>query len=218
MFELHQIGFCSVSKVVPIQCEQELMLCCGAELVPKRSQCEHKPYLSYNLQRSLLISKDHLPVRGSVAISAPIKYSDSTRTVSITYPIRNVPLSAAERSSSFPEQKLLRKQHIPSVNRSPIVSGTLSATLSFTIWWHSVNIALFPLLIFFRSVAFCTEFNLLTPFFIALYQKSPHPSYDRGTLLGCTACAAACFLQGSDQTLPQFWLAYSLGGTLQQTA
>ena len=105
MFTLYRISFCSVSKVAPIQCEQEFMFCCGAEIVPKRSQCEHKPYPSYSLQRSLLISKDHLPMRGSVPISAPIKCS-----------IRNVPLSSAEWSSSVPEQKLL----LPSVNRSPI--------------------------------------------------------------------------------------------------
>ena len=55
MFTLYRIGFCSVSKVAPIQCEQELMFCCGAEVVPKRSQCEHKPCPSYNLQCSLLI-------------------------------------------------------------------------------------------------------------------------------------------------------------------
>ena len=73
MFTLYQISFCSVAKVAPIQCEQELMLCCRAQIVPKRSQCEHKPYPSYNLQRSLLISKDHLPKRGSVAIFAPIQ-------------------------------------------------------------------------------------------------------------------------------------------------
>ena len=48
------------------------MFCCDAEIVPKRSQCEQKPYLSYNLQRSILILKHHLPKRGSVAISAPI--------------------------------------------------------------------------------------------------------------------------------------------------
>ena len=73
MFTLYQTGFCSVAEVAPIQCEQELMSCCGAQIVPKRSQCEHKPYPSYNLQCSLLISKDHLPKRGPVAISAPIK-------------------------------------------------------------------------------------------------------------------------------------------------
>ena len=85
MFTLYRIGFCSVSKVASIQCEQELMFCCRAEIVSKRSQCELKPYPSYNLQRSLLILKDHLPVRGSVAISVPIKCSDLTRTVSKTY-------------------------------------------------------------------------------------------------------------------------------------
>ena len=110
MFTLYRIGFYSVSKVAPIQCEQELMFCSGAEIVPKRSQCEHKPCQSYNLQRSLLISKDHLPVRGSDAISAPIKCSHLTRTVSKTYPIRNVPLSTAKGSISVPEKKLLRKQ------------------------------------------------------------------------------------------------------------
>ena len=55
MFTLYRIGFCSVSKVAPVQCEQELMFCCGAEIVPKRSQCEQKPYPLCNLQRSLLI-------------------------------------------------------------------------------------------------------------------------------------------------------------------
>ena len=55
MFTLYRIGFCSVSTVAPVQCEQELMFCCGAEIVPKRSQCEQKPYPLCNLQRSLLI-------------------------------------------------------------------------------------------------------------------------------------------------------------------
>ena len=55
MFTLYRIGFCSVSKVAPVQCEQELMFCCGAEIVPKRSQCERKPYPLCNLHRSLLI-------------------------------------------------------------------------------------------------------------------------------------------------------------------
>ena len=73
MFTLYRIGFCSVSKGPPVKCEQELMFCCGAEIVPKRSQCEQEPYPSYNLQHSLLIGKDYLPKRGSVAICAPIK-------------------------------------------------------------------------------------------------------------------------------------------------
>ena len=55
MFTLYRIGFCSVAKVAPVQCEQELMFRCGAEIVPKRSQCEQKPYPSHNLQRCLLI-------------------------------------------------------------------------------------------------------------------------------------------------------------------
>ena len=54
MFTLYQIGFCSVSNVALVQCEQELMLCWGAEIVPKRSQCEQKPQPSYKLQPSLL--------------------------------------------------------------------------------------------------------------------------------------------------------------------
>ena len=37
------------------------------------SQCEQEPYPSYNLHSFLLICKDYLPKRGSVAISAPIK-------------------------------------------------------------------------------------------------------------------------------------------------
>ena len=55
MFTLYRIGFCSVSKVASVQCEEELMFCCGAEIVPKRSQCEQKPYPLCNLQRFLLI-------------------------------------------------------------------------------------------------------------------------------------------------------------------
>ena len=55
MFTLFRIGFCSVSKVALVQCERELMFCCGAEIVPKRSQCEQIRYPSYNLQRFLLI-------------------------------------------------------------------------------------------------------------------------------------------------------------------
>ena len=73
MFTLYRTGFCSVSKVALVQCEQELMLCCGVEIVPKRFQCEQKPYPSYNLQRFHLISEDHLPVRSSVAFFAQIK-------------------------------------------------------------------------------------------------------------------------------------------------
>ena len=73
MFTLYRIGFCSVSKVAQVQCEQELIFCCGAEIVPERSQCKQTAYPLCNLQRSLLIWKNHLPKRDSVAISAPIK-------------------------------------------------------------------------------------------------------------------------------------------------
>ena len=110
--------FCSVSKVASVQCEQELMFCCGAEIVPKRSQCEQKPYPLCNLQRSLLIWKDNLPIRGSVAISAPIKVFrlDSDR-------LKN--LSDTERSTFNSGAVLFRSRNcfessIPSVNRSPI--------------------------------------------------------------------------------------------------
>ena len=116
MFTLYRIGFCSVSKVAPIQCEQELMFCCGAETVPKHSQCEHKPYPSYNLQGSLLISKDHSPKRGCVAISAPIKVfrldSDGFRNLSDTE--RSTFNSRAEQNRKCFESS------VPSVNRRPI--------------------------------------------------------------------------------------------------
>ena len=55
MFTLYLTGFCSISKVAPVQCEQELIFCCVAEIVPNGSHCEQKPYPSYNLQRSILI-------------------------------------------------------------------------------------------------------------------------------------------------------------------
>ena len=147
MFTLYRIGFCSVSKVAPIQCEQELMFCSGTEIVPKRSQCEHKPYPAYNLQRSLLISKDYLPVRGSVAIPAPIKCSDLTRTVSKTYPIRNVPLSTAERSGAV----LFRSRNcfessVPSVNRSPIRYTFCNAPFHFPVQCEHSLRKNFPLL------------------------------------------------------------------------
>ena len=57
MFTLYGIGFWSASKVVPVQCEQELMFCCRAETVSKRFQCEgalsiiHFAMLSFDLKR-----------------------------------------------------------------------------------------------------------------------------------------------------------------------
>ena len=43
MFTLYRIGFCSVAKVAPVQCEQELMFCYGAEIVPKCSRVNRSP-------------------------------------------------------------------------------------------------------------------------------------------------------------------------------
>ena len=105
MFTLYRIGFCAVSKVVPVQCEQELMFCCGAEIILKRSRCEQKPYPSYNLQRCLLISKDHLPKRGSVAISAPMKVFtlDSDRFRNLSNTERSTFNSGAEQYCSRTE-------------------------------------------------------------------------------------------------------------------
>ena len=121
MFTLYRIGFCSVSKVAPVQCEQELIFCCGAEIVPKRSQCEQKPYPSHNLQRSLLIWKDHLPIRGSVAISAPIEVFrlDSDRLKNLSDTERSTLNSGAEQYVLFRSRNCFESS-VPSVNRSPI--------------------------------------------------------------------------------------------------
>ena len=81
------------------------MFCCGAEIVPKRYHCEQKPYPSYNLQRSLLISKDHLPKRGSVAISVPMEVFrlDSDRFKNLSYTERSTFNSGAEQYCSGAE-------------------------------------------------------------------------------------------------------------------
>ena len=139
MFTLYRIGFCFVSKVAPEQCEQELMFCCGAEIVPKRSQCEQKPYPLCNLQRcSLLIWKDILPKRGSVAISAPIKVFrlDSDRLKNLSDTERSTFNSGAEQYCSGAETA----SKAAFLVWTEALSGTLSATLRFTIR-YSVNIA-----------------------------------------------------------------------------
>ena len=61
MVTLYRIGFCSVSKVAPVQCEQELMFCCGAEIVPKRSQCEQEQFatLPFDLKRLFTKTRFH---------------------------------------------------------------------------------------------------------------------------------------------------------------
>ena len=126
VFTLYLIGFCSVSKVAPVQCEQELMFCCGEEIVPKRSQCEQKPYPLCNLQRSLFIWKDNLPIRGSVAISAPIKVFrlDSDRLKNLSDTERSTLNSGAEQYCSGAETASKAAFLVWTEARS----GTLSAT------------------------------------------------------------------------------------------
>ena len=105
MFTLYWIGFCSISKVAPVQCQQEQMFGCGAEIVRKRSQSEQKPYPSCNLQLSFLNWKDHLPARSSIAISAPIKVFrlDSDRFKNLSGTERSTFNSGAEQFCSGAE-------------------------------------------------------------------------------------------------------------------
>ena len=140
MFTLYRIGFCFVLKVAPVQCEQELMFCCGAEIVQKRYQCKQKPYQSYNLQCSLLIYlKRSLPKRGSIAISAPIKmfrldldcFKNLSDTKHSTFNI------GAEQYCSGAENA----SKTTFLVWTEAISSTLYATLRFTIR-YSVNIAL----------------------------------------------------------------------------
>ena len=139
MFTLYWIGFCSVSEVAPVQCEQELMFCWGAEIVPKCSQCEQKPYPLCNLQCSLLIWKDYLQKRGSVAISALIKVfrlgSDCFKNLSNTE--CSTFNSGAEQYCSGAESA----SKAAFLVWTEALSSTLSAMLRFTVW-YSVNIAL----------------------------------------------------------------------------
>ena len=99
-FQVHSLGFC-----------------CGAEIVPKRSQCEQKPYQSYNLQCSLLIWNNHLP-KTRFCCNFSSKCSDLILTVSETYPIRNVPHATAEQSRAvlFRSRKCFESS-VPGVNR-----------------------------------------------------------------------------------------------------
>ena len=115
------------------------MFCCGAEIVPKRSQCEQKPYPLCNLQRSLLIWKDNLPKRGSVVISAPIKVFglDSDRLKNLSDTERSTFNSGAEQYCSGAETA----SKAAVLLWTEALSGTLSETLRFTIR-YSVNIFL----------------------------------------------------------------------------
>ena len=107
--------FCSISKVAPLQCKQELMFCCSAEIVSLRSQCEQKQYLSYIFQDSLLICKDHLPARGSIVVSVLIKvfrfHSDH---------FKNLPDTERYTGAVLFWSKNYFESSVPSVNRSPI--------------------------------------------------------------------------------------------------
>ena len=150
MFTLYRIGFCSVSKVAPVQCEQEVMFCCGAEIVPKRSQCEQNPLR--NLQRSLLIWKDQLPKRDSVAISAPIKVFrlDSDRFKNLSDTERSTFNSGAEQYCSGAETA----SKAAFLVWTEALSGILSATQRFTNR-YSVNIALIQSIWMLASAFFC---------------------------------------------------------------
>ena len=106
MFTLYRIGFCSVSKVVPVQCERELMFCCGAEIVPNRSQCEQKPYPSYNLQ-TLPFDLKRSFTKTRFLCNFYSDKSVQTWFGPFQKPIR---YNSGAEQYTVPEQKLLRKQ------------------------------------------------------------------------------------------------------------
>ena len=101
------------------------MFCCGAEIVPKRSQCEQKPYPLYNLQRSLLIWKDNLTKTRLSCNFAPIKVFrlDSDRLKNLSDTERSTFNSGAEQYCSgavlFRSRNCFESSS-PSVNRSPV--------------------------------------------------------------------------------------------------
>ena len=115
------------------------MFCCGAEIVPKRSQCEQKPHPLCNLRRPLLIWKDILPKGGSVAISASTKVFrlDSDRFKNLSDTECSTFNSGAKQYCSGAETA----SKAAFLVWTEALSGTLSATLRFTIR-YSVNIAL----------------------------------------------------------------------------
>ena len=127
--------FLLLLKFVPVQCEQELMLCCSSETVPKRSECEQEPSSSYNLQHSRLIWKEHLPVRGSIAIYDPVKVFRLD-----SYRFKNLSDTERYTFNSGAEQFCPRAETASKAAFTEALSGTLSATLRFTIR-YSVNTA-----------------------------------------------------------------------------
>ena len=102
MFTLYQIGFCSVSKVAPVQCEQELIFCCGAGIVPKRFQCAlsvmQVATFLFNLKRSFTKTRFRCN-------SAPIKVFrlDSDRFQNVSDTERSTFNSGAEHFCSGAE-------------------------------------------------------------------------------------------------------------------
>ena len=114
-------GFCSISKVARVQCEQESMFCCIAEIVLNRFQCEQKPLpviqcatLPFDLKRSF--TKTLTRFRCNFCSDKSVQ----TSLRPFQKPIQYGMLSTAKQSSTVPEQKLLRKEPVPSVSRSPI--------------------------------------------------------------------------------------------------
>ena len=109
MFRLYQLGFCSIGKVVFVQCEQELMLCCSAEIVLKAFPVWTEALsvikfatLPFDLKRSFTKMRFHCNFCSD---------TDGIQTVWKNYLIQNIALSTAEQGSTVPEQKMLWKQN-----------------------------------------------------------------------------------------------------------
>ena len=140
MFTLYRIDFCSVSKVAPIQCEQELMFFCGAEVVPKRSQCEHKPYpciqfamLSFDLKR--LFTKTRFRYNFCSDKSVQTWFGPFQK------PIRYGTFHFQQRSGAalFRSRKCFESS-VSSVNRSPIRYTLCDAPFHYPVQCeHSLN-------------------------------------------------------------------------------
>ena len=108
MFTLYRIGFCSVSEVAPVQCEQKLM--CRNCFVAFPVWTEVLSVIQFATLLNFLFENIINQYEVPLYVLLRWKCSDLTRTVSKTCPIRNVPLSTAEQNSPFLEQELLRKQ------------------------------------------------------------------------------------------------------------
>ena len=112
---LYPAGFCSISKVALVQCEQEFMFCCSAAIVLKRSQCEQKPYpatLPFDLKRSF--TKTLTGFRCNFCSDKSVQ----TRLRTFQKPIQY-------RTFSRTEQYWFRSRNcfensVPSVSRNPI--------------------------------------------------------------------------------------------------